>query len=1857
MRLTLLSKLLILLPMMFSTFFATGQDTLFTYLFEDGLGSPCAPASVNFYPQSNLSNPIYDWKVNGISFSNQAEPIRVFPIGGTFNICLDLMDGSGATESYCEEIFIFDPPTITLNNDVDLGCSPFPVMFTLTSTSNIDSVVWDLGDGTVVSQDGNNSTSMMYDHTYINSGSYSPIVTVFDENGCEITITEMNAVEVINTPNPSFTADATIGCTAPHTVNFTNTTAMSPNLEFYWDFGVDGSSNSTDVNPIYTYTALGSYDVTLIVTNTNTLCSDKLKIEDFISIGEFNGFQYNLLDNGICGLSQVAFSFYNSGNIQSVNWDFGDGNFSSQLNPIYTYTAAGCFTPSLTIVTTDGCNYTAVASECIISNGPVNVDYTASGDLKTCDPFAGTEVTFNGISPMATSWAWDFGGLGSSTLQTPTFTFTGYGSYPVELTVTYADGCQQSVIKTSIIISELVVEFSSNVEVGCEDLQVFFYNETNALDFITSYQWDFGGGTGLNNISNPVVNYPDTGSYDVSLIVETVSGCIDTILMEDYIQVGFPTNPSFSADPLVACLEDQIQFTDESGSFVDEWEWYFGDGGQSGEQDPLYEYTDTGFFDVTLITFFNGCPDTLLVEDYIYINAPKVEFSFDQDCSMPGEIQFYDASIGAETWSWTFGDGGTSNLPNPSHTYAGNGSYVASLTVNNSQTGCEHSQSMTINVTSSVPEFTLSDLNICAGDTISVINNSLGADCYTWTFPAGVGMITNSFCDPDPQFYIPSAGCYYGFSLTISDGSTCTNTYYFTDTVCVSESVSDFAVDAAEGCSPHTVNFTNSAYGVNSNIVNYSWDFGDTSSSNDPDPTHIYTDLGYHTVGLTVENDMGCSEELIMDSLIFVDKIEPFFIPQVTDCSTQSVDFANASTSFDNNLIYLWDFGDGNTSTIASPSHSYATSGDFLVCLTATNTSGCSEQICDNVNFQPLVADFSADNTYKSCPIPPLVSNFTDLSTTATSWYWDFGDNATSGLQNPSHSYSQTGYYTVCLTVTNEIGCSETECKTDYIIVDGPSGTLSADITSGCADLEVQFIVQSQNAFKYTYDFGDGFVIDLLATGDSDTITYTYTNGGTYSPLVLVEDVSGCQIPVLGPTIYVEDVFSDFEASINEVCEDADTSIDFQVSFADPSTVISVDWEFPGSNIPTATGTNPTGIIYNTPGYYDVIVNATTTYCQTTVTKDSFIYVHPKPITNFIVTPSSACTFETLSFEDQSSIHEDSIVAWSWTVDNNVFTDTNFAYQLSSSGDYIVTLETTSGFGCVSSSQQTISIFENPQVDAGENVFLCTGENAQLFATVQTTDPVNYQWTPSAGLSCSDCINPIAAPSSNTQYYVTATSLNGCVSTDSILVEVSTLPVLEVFVSPDVTICEGDNTTLTSSTNHTATSYNWDSSQPGLSCYNCADPVANPTTTTTYTVTIETSEGCTGSNSVTVEVIEEVDLIDLAPVICSGESTQLEVIIGNNITWTPNIGLSCTNCPNPIASPSSTITYTVTSLLQNQCIQTDEVTVTVLTDSDVDAGADVTVCSGFPITLNGSYPGGTSEWIFNGQVLASDTPTPTISPTETGYYILEVTNGNCVLSDTLIIEVRDKVEITAEDVTICQGDTAFLFVTGDADTYEWIDSPGISDPTSSTPFVVPTETTIYTVIGSFGNCEPDVQLVTVEVLPLADINLLPIDYFSDGEEVQLDAGVTIGNNFTYSWSPPLGLSCTDCPNPTVSPEDDITYHLTVTNELGCADSASIFLRKIFICNDDLIIVPNAFTPNGDGNNDRFNVRSELQVGLVRIYNRWGEIVFENIGGNQGWDGNYKGQKLNRDVFVYYIEATCEFNGKTIVKTGDITLIR
>jgi gliding motility-associated-like protein len=180
----------------------------------------------------------------------------------------------------------------------------------------------------------------------------------------------------------------------------------------------------------------------------------------------------------------------------------------------------------------------------------------------------------------------------------------------------------------------------------------------------------------------------------------------------------------------------------------------------------------------------------------------------------------------------------------------------------------------------------------------------------------------------------------------------------------------------------------------------------------------------------------------------------------------------------------------------------------------------------------------------------------------------------------------------------------------------------------------------------------------------------------------------------------------------------------------------------------------------------------------------------------------------------------------------------------------------------------------------------------------------------------------------------------------------------------------------------------------------------------------------------------------------------------------------------------------------------------------------------------------------------------------------------------------------------------------------------------------------------------DSATVTVTVHDLPNVDA--------GEDQMVLAGetVTIGNVGTgnYSWTPTTGLSCTDCSLTDATPLATTTYTITVTNDYGCMRYDSVVI--MVGCHDDVVFVPNAFSPNNDGQNDIFLVRSHglRELDYLRVFDRWGNMIFESKNAADGWDGTYKGKPLTPGTYVYYMQATCS-NGQSILKQGNITLIR
>jgi gliding motility-associated-like protein len=309
-------------------------------------------------------------------------------------------------------------------------------------------------------------------------------------------------------------------------------------------------------------------------------------------------------------------------------------------------------------------------------------------------------------------------------------------------------------------------------------------------------------------------------------------------------------------------------------------------------------------------------------------------------------------------------------------------------------------------------------------------------------------------------------------------------------------------------------------------------------------------------------------------------------------------------------------------------------------------------------------------------------------------------------------------------------------------------------------------------------------------------------------------------------------------------------------------------------------------------------------------------------------------------------------------------------------------------------------------------------------------------------------------------------------------------------------------------------------------------------------------------------------------------------------------------------------------------------------------------------------PAASFSWDFgNGQGNSSENPGSPICFSSAGTYsvTLTVTDANGTDSETQSIVIEDCTPPTAgftvSDTEICEGECIFINNTSlNGAFYQWTFEGG-DPPASYLPFpgnvCFEDEGTFTITLVAGNNYGSDTITSQVLVNPSPSVQTSDDQTIYSSHETQIEA-VSSDPNVTYIWSPNDWLECSDCPVTIVSPEDTIVYTVTVTNQYGCSDSSKVLIEVEYI---EEIGVPSAFSPNGDERNDILYVQgSGINNMEFRIYNRYGQMVFESTDQEYGWDGTFQGKELNVGVFVYYViydNSTSEGN----VLQGNVTLIR
>ncbi len=495
------------------------------------------------------------------------------------------------------------PPAANFTSNTNYGCVPQLVNFQDTSTGTIASWSWTFGDG-------GSSTAQNPGYTYNVPGIYSVSLTVTGPLGSN-TLTINNMITIDQIPAVDFSAIPVSG-EFPLTVTFTDLSTNSPQI-WLWDFG-DGVQSSQQ-NPVHTYLMPGLFTVNLTAGNNcgNNVMNKPAFIDVVPPPPPLAGFTVS--DTLGCLPLDIQFTDTSTGAIGQWNWDFGDGEMSNEQNPMHTYGLPGDFTVTLTV---DGPGGTDVLTK----NGLITVNDLPIANFSMSDTtgLAPLSIDFTDLSGLADSWAWDFGGDGTSTLENPSHTFTTAGTYPVQLIVLSPCGSDTTSLNVVVTAPEApVANFGADSSGGCGPLAVAFSDSSTGE--ITSWIWNFGDGA-TDTLQSPSHTYTTAGVFDVSLQV-TGPGGSNTKIAGEMISMTVVPTAMFAVSDTVVVMPASVTFSDLSAGNPTSWSWSFGDGVSDTLQNPNHIYTENGIYTVTL-TATNGCgPDVLVKTGLIVVSSPS----------------------------------------------------------------------------------------------------------------------------------------------------------------------------------------------------------------------------------------------------------------------------------------------------------------------------------------------------------------------------------------------------------------------------------------------------------------------------------------------------------------------------------------------------------------------------------------------------------------------------------------------------------------------------------------------------------------------------------------------------------------------------------------------------------------------------------------------------------------------------------------------------------------------------------------------------------------------------------------------------------------------------------------------------------------------------------------------------------------------------------------------------------------------------------------------------------------------------------------------------------------------------------
>jgi len=1310
----------------------------------------------------------------------------------------------------------------------------------------------------------------------------------------------------------------------------------------------------------------------------------------------------------------VTFTDQSTNSPQFWNWDFGNGTLSNLQNPTVVYSTPGVY--SVTLVVRNGNGPAGITKTNYITVNPSPIASFTVNSTIGCAPstFQFTDHSTDAAGSIV-KWTWVFSDGTTSTAQNPSLTLNTPGFYDVSLNVTSSTGCTGGTGGSRYIriVPGVKADFIYTTPAVCRaPFPISFSDQSSGPGNLT-YNWDFGNATTSTQKDPPVV-YNAAGTYTVKLTTSSDYGCQGSI--QKTITLAANT-PSFNA-PDSVCQNSPVNFQNTSTPAPTAVIWRFGDGTESTQANAVKTYPNPGVYPVTMVATFPNCIDSL-IKNIVVRTPPNINFTSPKTTSCkPFTVSFVDTSPDAASWSWSFGDGGTSNVKNPSHAYGAAGKYSVTLTITDSK-GCQNTLTKTDFVWILPPEAKVLNAPIggCAPFAYSPVSSSIQIDgivSYDWDFgdPAGAGNIATG-ANPTHTYANPGN---YTLKLTITTTDGCTNTVTIPNAVKVGlHSTPDFTKTPASVCRSSVVTFTNTSVPPGDEVK---WLFGDGSESSALLAVpHKYADTGTFTVTM-INISNGCPDTATKPNFIKI-------LPPVADynyavqCPNNNiVQFTNLSTVDPayGAISYQWDFDPSVPQQfIASPTAVFpGTATDFPKTYSVrmiVNNGACSDTLTRAILLVKESPDFTPNTT---TPCRSQAVTFTPAANVSYinsyTWLVDGGPvsiNDVSATGILTTKFGTIGNHSVQLFITDIHGCvSSLPAKTITVI--GPKAAFAISNNGGCLKSTVQFTDQSIPSSSgiinsWTWSFGDNSAV--VTTQNS---THSYTNAGVYSVELIVKDNQGCADTAKLPANITKPL-TGFMTDATLFCPGG------PMTFKDTSKGSPVAWTWYFGDGGTANTQDPVHTYTGGDSVYSVKLVITDAYgCSDSVTYVKYVTIKKAKPAFGITDTTTICPPLETKFTFQGRDYE----SFWWD-----FGDGGLSYLLNPTHFYnsygvdTVKLYLVGYGGCLDSATSVVHVYDPysyTKINYPPPYTACNQIDVD-FTFIAPPSTRTYFYFGDGAIDSTQQTQLHHSYTSPAFYapFISMTDQQGCIASVGGPNTIRVLGALPVFGPDKKKFCDAGTVAFTNFTiaNDPVMKGVWDYGDGTQDIILPPADINHTNTTHTFTqpglyvvtLTDSTQATCVRSYTDTIRVLRTPDpSISSDDAVCMNNAVDFRGVLAvpdTAIAWKWDFGNGQTSADSQFTAVyTKPGTYTVHASAANSlgCQDTTSKTIVVNSLPSVTITGDTTLLVGLGITIPLSYSANavTYSWTPTDHLSCTDCPNPYANPKFTTTYRVTVTDAN-----------------------------------------------------------------------------------------------------------------------------------------------------------------------------------------------------------------------------------------------------------------------